>query len=121
MCMHYPYGAGVDPTDYVGDLGGVWLLAQILGYVSDTTDPQERLACTNAVGLFDNPVWKPVACCLSFGVHDGYAQDYATDHCRSALLRSWNASAGYPMPARVTPIYRDCGAYAAMPAALRRW
>ena len=45
-----------------------------------TTDPTERFACTNAVGLFDNPVWKPVACCLSFGVHDGYGQDYATDH-----------------------------------------
>jgi prepilin-type N-terminal cleavage/methylation domain-containing protein len=80
MCCHYPYGSGVLATDYVGDLGGVWMGAQALGWVSDTTDPQDYFACTNAVGLFDNPVWKPLAVCLSFGVHDGYAQDYATDH-----------------------------------------
>jgi len=80
MCCHYPYGAGVLPTDYVGDLGGIWLGGIALGLVSDTTNPQEYFACTNAVGLFDNPVWKPIAVCLSFGVHDGYAQDYATDH-----------------------------------------
>jgi len=80
FCMHYPYGAGIDPTDYAGDMGGFWLIAQVLGSVSDTTNPQEYFACTNAVGLFDNPVWKPIVQCLSVGVHDGYSQDYATDH-----------------------------------------
>jgi prepilin-type N-terminal cleavage/methylation domain-containing protein len=79
-CMHYPYGAGVNVQDYVYDLGRVWLGAQLVGYISDTTDPTEYWACTQAVGLFDNPVQKPMAGCLSTGVHEGYSMGYADNH-----------------------------------------
>jgi prepilin-type N-terminal cleavage/methylation domain-containing protein/prepilin-type processing-associated H-X9-DG protein len=81
MCMHIPAGMNLSADEYAGDLGPVWMGGIVLGYVPSDADPVEHFACTNAVGLFDNPVWKPLAVCLSFGVHDGYSQDYATDHC----------------------------------------
>jgi prepilin-type processing-associated H-X9-DG protein len=79
-CVHYPYGPGVNVQDYVFDLGRVWLAAQVVGYVTDDTDPAEHWACANAVGLFDNPVWKPIAGCTSFGVHEGYSVPYSDNH-----------------------------------------
>jgi len=75
-CVHYPGGAGVLASDYVGDAGLFWDLGVALGIVSDTDDASQRMACSNAVGLFDNPVWKMMAGCQSFGVHEGYSADY---------------------------------------------
>jgi len=79
-CVHYPYGAGVLAADYVGDLGVLWVFAASLGYVQDTDNPQEYWACSNAVGTFDDPVWKPMAGCLSYGVHEGYSREYTDAH-----------------------------------------
>ncbi|UCH33162.1 MAG: hypothetical protein JSV65_11290, partial [Armatimonadota bacterium] len=28
----------------------------------------------------DDPVWKPMVGCLSFGDHEGYSHDYTNDH-----------------------------------------
>ena len=35
---------------------------------------------TNALGLFDNPVWKPMAQCADYGIHDGYSHEYMVAH-----------------------------------------
>jgi len=75
-CLHYPYGPGVLASDYVGDAGLFWDLGVTLGIVQQTDDPSQRAACQQAVGLFDNPVWKMIGGCQSFGVHEGYSADY---------------------------------------------
>ncbi|UCH35866.1 MAG: DUF1559 domain-containing protein [Armatimonadota bacterium] len=80
-CCHYPSGPGVLASDYCEELGAVWDAAVwLLGYVDDTDDPAEYWACGNAVGNFDDPVWKPMAGCKSYGVHEGYGYDYINDH-----------------------------------------
>jgi prepilin-type processing-associated H-X9-DG protein len=85
-CMHYPYGAGVMPDDYNNDLGQVWLMAIMLGYVGFTTDPTQHWVCGQAIGNFDDPVNKPMSGDLSFGVHEGYSQDYTNDHVVPPVL-----------------------------------
>jgi prepilin-type N-terminal cleavage/methylation domain-containing protein len=80
LCMHYPYGVGVDAGDYSYALGQLWNAAQVLGYVAFDDDPQQYFACGNAVGNFDNPVWKPMVTCASFCVHEGYSKDYGYAH-----------------------------------------
>jgi len=80
MCQHYPYGTGVDPMDYGQGGFASWLLAIVMGWVSDDTDPSQYTACTQAVGLFDNPVWKPIAACNYWSIHEGYSPDYVSDH-----------------------------------------
>ena len=79
-CCHYPYGSGVFASDYLGDLGRIWDASIVIGYLHDTDNPQEYWVCGNAVGLFDNPVWKPMGGCMSFGDHEGYGHDYSTSH-----------------------------------------
>ncbi|UCH33001.1 MAG: prepilin-type N-terminal cleavage/methylation domain-containing protein [Armatimonadota bacterium] len=79
-CVHYPYGAGVAAGTYGEDIGRMWDACIIIGYVNDTDDPQEYWACSNAVGNFDDPVWKPMGGCLSYGAHEGYSQEYQNDH-----------------------------------------
>jgi prepilin-type N-terminal cleavage/methylation domain-containing protein len=79
-CMHYPYGSGVNPADYMTYSGGLWALAQWIGYVSDTDDPSLYWACGNAIGIFDNPVWKMLISCNSYGDHEGYSDQYAMAH-----------------------------------------
>jgi prepilin-type N-terminal cleavage/methylation domain-containing protein len=85
-CLHYPYGAGVAASDYVGDAGMFWDLAVSLSMVSDTDDPAERMACANAVGLFDNPTQKMMAGCQSFGCHEGYSADYVNGAPSKGLM-----------------------------------
>jgi prepilin-type N-terminal cleavage/methylation domain-containing protein/prepilin-type processing-associated H-X9-DG protein len=78
-CCHYPYGDGVLARPYSGATGEFWDGANVLGYITFTTDPSGYWACTNAVGLFDNPVWKPIV----FGmhsIHEGYGEEYAAAH-----------------------------------------
>ncbi|UCH33161.1 MAG: prepilin-type N-terminal cleavage/methylation domain-containing protein [Armatimonadota bacterium] len=80
MCMHWPVGTG-DPWDYGGDIGEIWYICGILfGFDVYSENPEGYFPCAQAVGNFDDPVWKPMALCLSFGVHEGYDQDWATDH-----------------------------------------
>jgi prepilin-type N-terminal cleavage/methylation domain-containing protein len=80
-CMHYPYETGT-VTDYNEDLGQIWILAQALGMngVGWTTDPSNYWVCGQAIGIFDNPVWKPMSGDLSFGCHEGYSQEYTNEH-----------------------------------------
>jgi len=77
---HYPYGAGVFAFGYTHDVGAMWDYAVGLGYVEDTDNPAEYWVCGNAVGLFDNPVWKPMAGCIGLGMHDGYSWEYCDTH-----------------------------------------
>jgi prepilin-type N-terminal cleavage/methylation domain-containing protein len=79
-CLHYPYGAGVDPAAYSTYAGAIWDLATSLGYVSDTDDPTRYWVCGNAIGMFDNPVWKMMVSCDSYGDHEGYGDQYAMLH-----------------------------------------
>jgi len=79
-CLHYPYGAGVSPIDYSLYVGGLWAIAQSLGYVSDTTDPTQYWVCGNALSQFDNPVWKMMVSCNSYGDHEGYSDEYTMLH-----------------------------------------
>jgi prepilin-type processing-associated H-X9-DG protein len=43
-------------------------------------DPSQYWACANSIGVFDDPTKKPMAGCLSFGVHEGYSMEYADAH-----------------------------------------
>jgi prepilin-type N-terminal cleavage/methylation domain-containing protein len=79
-CMHYPYGAGIFGEDYISDVGRIWDVAILMGVVSMTTNPQDYWACGNAIGVFDDPVNKPMGGCMSFGAHEGYSQRYANAH-----------------------------------------
>jgi len=46
----------------------------------DDADPQDYAPCANAMGMFDDPCWKPLMACDSFGVHEGYSMDYCDSH-----------------------------------------
>jgi prepilin-type N-terminal cleavage/methylation domain-containing protein len=85
MCMHHPQGPATSDGGAPGDYGvgffAIWDVASlILGYMDVNTDPNELLACAQAIGNFDDPVWEPLLCCDSFGVHEGYSDDYTDDH-----------------------------------------
>jgi prepilin-type N-terminal cleavage/methylation domain-containing protein len=77
-CMHKPIGALA--SDYGNGVILVWDAAVAMGFVATDADPQVYFACTNAVGIFDNPVWKPIIFCDSFGCHEGYSEEYANSH-----------------------------------------
>jgi len=80
-CMHHPYGGSVAATDYIDDGGPIWdALRFVTGQVPTGANPQDYWACSNSIGVFDNPVWKPMAGDISFGVHEGYSQDYTGEH-----------------------------------------
>jgi prepilin-type N-terminal cleavage/methylation domain-containing protein len=78
MCMHHP--PGQPASNYGVGSFAIWDAAVALGWIDVGADAQNYFACANALGLFDNPVWKPVLCCDSFGVHEGYSTDYTDDH-----------------------------------------
>ena len=78
-CVHYPYGPGVFAEPYCGPTGTFWDGAMVLGLVSDTANPAEYWVCGNAVGLFDDPVWKAMSGC-AHSIHDGYEADYGARH-----------------------------------------
>ena len=79
MCMHHPLGTGVQASEYGPNVLSLWDAAVLLGYVGTpggaVPDPQDYLACGNSVASFDDPVWKPLAMCRSFGVHELYVFD----------------------------------------------
>jgi len=83
-CCHYPYETESwdNVWQYVqgASVCEGWLMAHSLGYIADDANPQDYWACSNAVGLFDNPVWKAIAGCDSYGVHDGYSFEYSDEH-----------------------------------------
>ena len=82
LCGHYDT-ANPPASNTNGSVGGMWdLLYYGVNLISadDYRNPQEFFACGNSVGLFDNPVWKPVAMCYSLACHDGYSYEYAVKH-----------------------------------------
>jgi len=81
-CCHYDVAGVLDGIDAAGETGDMWQAALVLGIINTDAyeHPEQYWACGNAVGLFDNPVWKPVLGCLSYGAHEGYSQEYANDH-----------------------------------------
>ncbi|UCH35584.1 MAG: hypothetical protein JSV65_04335, partial [Armatimonadota bacterium] len=78
FCMHHPIGTAA--SDYGWGSFAIWDVAVILGYLGSGDDPSEYFACAQAVGNFDDPVWEPLLACDSFGVHEGYSDDYTDDH-----------------------------------------
>jgi len=83
MCMHHPHKKGNRAADYGADFVYLWDIAVGLGYLDPlgaSADPQEYVACGNALGIFSNPVWKPILMCRSWGAHERYHEDYARVH-----------------------------------------
>jgi len=84
FCGHFDTSLGIGSASLTnGDYGDVWDAAEaIFGYVtaSQWQNPQDYFACTNAVGLFDNPVWKPMVRCADYSIHEGYSHRYVVDH-----------------------------------------
>ena len=80
MCGHYPYTVGARAADYGSELLSLWDAAHLLGYVDNSADPQQYFACGNSVGVFDDPVHKPLVMCRSFGAHEGNGLDYTNQH-----------------------------------------
>jgi prepilin-type N-terminal cleavage/methylation domain-containing protein len=78
-CLHRPIGA-LPLTDYGNGFMLLWDAAVMMGYVASDADPQDYFACSNAIGLFDDPVGKLMIACDSFGCHEGYSEDYANSH-----------------------------------------
>jgi len=81
-CCHFDPAAS-DATPQQGTTGPIWdLVHYVLAYISDDQyqHPEEFWACTNAVGLFDDPVWKAIGGDDEYAVHDGYSHDYSLDH-----------------------------------------
>ena len=80
-CGHYnPADSSAGSTN--AEAGGMWDLMLTLGMInaSEHDNPQDFWACGNAVGLFDNPVWKPLGYCNGRAVHEGFSEDYAWRH-----------------------------------------
>jgi prepilin-type N-terminal cleavage/methylation domain-containing protein len=80
-CGHYNL-ADASAGNTNAEVGGMWDLVLTLGMItpSEHDNPQEFWACGNAIGLFDNPVWKPIAFCNGRAVHEGYSDQYAWQH-----------------------------------------
>jgi prepilin-type N-terminal cleavage/methylation domain-containing protein/prepilin-type processing-associated H-X9-DG protein len=97
-CVHYPYGPGVGAEPYCGPTGTFWDGVLVLGLVSDTTDPAEYWVCGNAVGLFDDPVWKAMAGC-AHSIHEGVEGDvYAATHVIPVELGGAAPTIPFTMP-----------------------
>ena len=63
--------------------GPIWMLVYyVLNYIDSDQyrHPEQYWACTNAVGLFDNPVWKALGGEDEYAVHEGYSHRYSLDH-----------------------------------------
>jgi len=80
-CCHFGGTPGA-ASAICGVTGAMWDAAYVLGYIDDDayTHSEQYWACGNAVGLFDNPVWKVMTGCGSFGDHEGYSHDYTNTH-----------------------------------------
>jgi hypothetical protein len=87
FCVHHPEGAN-SPDYYIGDMAGdnsygyetfdMWDAGVVLAMIADPggSDGSDIMACSQALGLFDNPVWEPILMCWSWGVHEGYSTAY---------------------------------------------
>jgi len=98
-CNHYPFGDGVWAYDYCGNMGQFWDGGVALGLIDQGgDDPQAFWACTNAVGLFDNPVWKPLGGCLASAEHEGYSYVWAAQHIVPPELGGPTPTIPFTMP-----------------------
>jgi prepilin-type N-terminal cleavage/methylation domain-containing protein/prepilin-type processing-associated H-X9-DG protein len=72
--------------------GDVWDLAWALGYIDSGgwSSPQDYWPCGNAVGLFDDPVWKGMAGELDYATHEGYSHVYCIAHMLPPELWSFS-------------------------------
>ncbi|UCH35153.1 MAG: prepilin-type N-terminal cleavage/methylation domain-containing protein [Armatimonadota bacterium] len=76
-CCHFD-DAVSGAIDQQGTTGAMFDIAYVLGFIpsGDYDNPEEYFACANAVGNFDDPVWKPMGGEDSFGCHEGYSHDF---------------------------------------------
>jgi hypothetical protein len=79
-CAHFDTTGLASDTN--GGVGAMWDLGWVLGFVTDAqyASPQDYWVCGNSIGVFDNPVWKPMAACDGLAEHEGYAHDYIMHH-----------------------------------------
>jgi len=75
MCGHHP--GGTTAGDYWVQF---WDVAVSFGLVDNGDDGSGYYACSQAVGLFDNPVWEPLVMCDNLVAHEGYHDEY-WNHC----------------------------------------
>jgi prepilin-type N-terminal cleavage/methylation domain-containing protein/prepilin-type processing-associated H-X9-DG protein len=82
-CMHYPFNGTNDPMDYGAAMFQGWSLIGTMALVPGidwSTDPSEYFPCAQAIGIFDNPVWKMMVACDYWSVHEGYSYGYIANH-----------------------------------------
>jgi type II secretory pathway pseudopilin PulG len=81
MCCHFDPGVG-SASSQCQDLGDLWDGCLALGIIDSDQyeNPQGTFVCGNSIGVFDNPVWKPMSICYSYGCHEGYSHNYVNDH-----------------------------------------
>jgi len=87
FCVHHPEGAWPITYDLVGSdacwgngFTLIWDLGVFMGLADAGNDGTDYFPCGNAQVVFDNPVWKPIVACDSFGQHEGYSGDYTDNH-----------------------------------------
>ena len=104
-CCHFDPDLGM-ASEIAGETGGIWDIAFLLGFIDSDQygEPQNYWACANAVGLFDNPVWKLMAGCLSFGAHEGYSQEFTNTHIYPVELWPMLIAAGVDAEDLRTPV-----------------
>jgi prepilin-type N-terminal cleavage/methylation domain-containing protein len=80
--------------------GQIWDIAFWIGYLNSDkySRPQDFWACGNSIGVFDNPVWKDMGGCLSFGAHEGYSDEYSEDHVRPVEIGGTAPTIPFCMP-----------------------
>ena len=81
-CCHFDPGVSL-AMDQQGTTGPLWdLVRYVLGLIDDDAynNPGGYFACGNAVGLFDDPVWKAIGGEDEYAVHEGYSHSYGLDH-----------------------------------------
>jgi len=94
QCCHHPQGTNAaqgyligswDPPTGPGEdycygyeTYDYWDLGVHLGYITNPQDDDGSniMACGNAIGIFDDPVNKPIVTCWLWSIHEGYSTIY---------------------------------------------
>ena len=65
-----------------GTVGYIWDALEWLTFITadEYRNPQDFWVCGQAIGVFDNPVWKCMGGCDDYGCHEGWSHDYSMNH-----------------------------------------
>jgi prepilin-type N-terminal cleavage/methylation domain-containing protein len=98
-CCHFdPAVSAADAQ--VESQGLMWEAASFVGMLTteEHDNPQNFWACGNSIGVFDNPVWKDMGGCVSYGAHEGYSEEYLDAHIAPPELAGTPPSVPFCMP-----------------------